>query len=291
MTSAALPTVGVVLLHMGDRPVELATALQTLQAQRGVELDVVLVGNGWEPTGVPDWVRTVHLPTNVGVPEGRNVGAAEVRGEFLQFYDDDAALPAPDTLARMVRVMQDDPRVAVVQPRGVDPDGQPSPRRWVPRFDVRSGGRPGDAPWFWEAVCLFRRDAFDQVGGWPGQFFFGHESIEVAWQLIDRGWTIRYRPDIEIHHPATEPGRHERFHRLNARNRVWVARRNLPAPLVPFYLLSWLVITVVRVHEPRALRQWLAGFVEGWRGDPGRRRPISARTVGRLAALGRPPII
>lgn len=291
MRSQALPTVGVVLLHMGNRPKELAKALETLHQQRGVELDVVLVGNGWEPEGLPDWVRTIHLPVNVGVPEGRNIGAAECRGDFIQFYDDDAALPEPDTIARMVSVMRDDPTVAVVQPRGVDPDGRSTPRRWVPRFDVRAGGRGGDVAWFWEAVCLVRREAFDQVGGWPGEFFFGHESIDLSWQLIDHGWTLRYRPDVTIHHPATPPDRHPSFYRTNARNRVWVARRNLPVVLVPCYLLTWALITFVRVRNRPALRQWLGGFVEGWRQDPGVRRPISLRTMVRLVRLGRPPVI
>ena len=56
------PSVGAVVLSMGDRTPELALALDTLLAQEGVDLDVVLVGNGWEPTGLPDGVRTVHLP-------------------------------------------------------------------------------------------------------------------------------------------------------------------------------------------------------------------------------------
>ena len=54
---------------------------------------MVVVGNGWEPVGLPEVVRTVHLPENVGIPEGRNVGAAASRGDVLFFYDDDAYLP------------------------------------------------------------------------------------------------------------------------------------------------------------------------------------------------------
>ncbi|KNX37754.1 glycosyl transferase [Luteipulveratus halotolerans] len=286
-----LPTVGVVLLHMGDRPVELAEALRTLRAQQGVELDVVLVGNGWEPTGLPEWVRTVHLPDNVGIPEGRNVGAAEAQGELLYFYDDDASLPTPDVLARLARVILGDPSVAVAQPRGLDPTGKPAPRRWVPRFDVEGGGKAGPATWFWEAVFMVRREAFEQVGGWPGHFFYGHEGIDLAWRLVDAGWTIQYVPAVIVHHPATSPARHQVFYRMNARNRVWVARRNLPTPLVPVYLASWTAVTLVRVHDKDALATWFKGFGEGVTGDAGPRRPMSWRTVGRLARAGRPPVI
>ena len=119
----SFPRMGVVVLSMGNRAKELALALDTLLAQEGVDLDIVLVGNGWQPEGLPEGVRTLHLRENVGIPEGRNVGAREVRGDILFFYDDDAWLPSTDVLARLVTEF-DDPRVAVVQPRGADPDGR-----------------------------------------------------------------------------------------------------------------------------------------------------------------------
>lgn len=291
MPSVALPRVGVAMLHMGDRPVEIAEALRTLHAQEGVELDVVVVGNGWEPTGLPDWVRTVHLPENVGIPEGRNVAARECRGEFIYFYDDDALLPTTDVLARLVDVIRSDDAIAVAQPRGADPTGKPAPRRWVPRFDVRDGGKAGPATWFWEAVFMIRRTAFEQVGGWPGQFFFGHEGIDLAWRLVDAGWRIEYVPSVEVHHPATAAARHAIYYRTNARNRVWVARRNLPAPLIPVYLGSWTAVTLLRVRDKAALRVWFKGFAEGVRTDAGERRPMSWRTVARLTKAGRPPVI
>ncbi|HWC23319.1 MAG TPA: glycosyltransferase family 2 protein [Flexivirga sp.] len=288
---SGVPTVGVAMLHMGDRPTQLRHALETLRAQEGVELDVVVVGNGWRPEGLPDWVRSVHLPENVGIPEGRNVAAREARGEFIYFYDDDAALPTTDVIAELATRMRADDRIAVVQPRGVDPDGKPSPRRWVPRFQVRGGGRPGPAAWFWEAAVLVRRKAFEQVGGWPGHFFFGHEGVDLAWRLADVGWRIEYAPSVVIHHPATDAARHEVYFHTNARNRVWVAKRNLPAVLVPVYLGFWTGITVVRVHDHRALRTWIGGFVEGVRTDAGDRRPMTWRTVCRLARTGRPPVV
>lgn len=291
VTSQQQPTVGVVLLHMGDRPKELAKALETLRAQEGVQLDVVLVGNGWKPQGLPEWVRTVYEPENVGIPEGRNIGAREARGDFLYFYDDDASLPTPDVLRRLVDVIESDPRIAVAQPRGLDPDGKPAPRRWTPRFDVKDGGKPGPATWFWEAVFMVRRAAYEQVGGWPGHFFYGHEGIDLAWRLMDAGWRIEYAPHIVVNHPATSPARHAVFYRMNARNRVWVAKRNLPAPFVPVYLAAWTGVTLARVHDRDALRTWFKGFAEGVRTSGGPRRPMSWRTVGELTRAGRPPVI
>src|SRR6476619_1884777 len=138
------PTVAAVVLSMGNRPAELAKALETLLAQEGVELDVVLVGNGWRPEGLPEGVRTVHLEENVGIPEGRNIGAREARGDILFFYDDDAFLPTTDVLSRLAQEYAVDDRIAVVQPRGADPTGLPAPRRWVPHLKTAGGGAAGD---------------------------------------------------------------------------------------------------------------------------------------------------
>ena len=208
------------------------------------------------------------------------------------FYDDDAALPTPDVLERLARELTVVPRAAIAQPRGVDPQGRVTPRRWVPRLRVTDGGgAAGDAAVFWEAVAMMRRDAFDSVGGWPGHFWYGHEGIDLAFRLLDAGWRIRYCPDIVIEHPSTQAQRHAVFYRMNARNRVWVARRNLPHPLAEIYLVDWALVTALRTRDREKLRVWLAGFLEGWRTDAGPRRPISWSTVARLVRAGRPPII
>jgi hypothetical protein len=92
-------------------------------------------------------------------------------------------------------------------------------------------------------------------------------------------------------HHALPNARHLEFHRLDGRNRVLLARRNLPWPLAAAYLLDWLAMTVIRVRSARAVRAWLSGFAEGWRMDPGQRRPISIRTAWRMTRAGRPPVI
>lgn len=291
-TPTARPSIGAVVLSMGNRPTELAAALASLRAQRDVDLDILLVGNGWEPHDIPTSVRTVHLEENVGIPEGRNIGAAEARGELIFFFDDDAVLPSEDVLARLADAFTVDPRLAVAQPRGADPQTGRTARRWVPRLRTRDGGAGGEVAVFWEGVCCIRRSAFEEVGGWPGHFWYGHEGIDLAMRLVDRGWRLRYLPEVEVHHPCTTPQRHAVYYRMNARNRVWVARRNLPWPVAVPYLASWTAMMLVRERPARANRkEWFAGFAEGWRTDPGPRAPLSWPALWRMTRLGRPPVL
>ncbi|MFB2556637.1 glycosyltransferase family 2 protein [Herbiconiux liangxiaofengii] len=292
MPAATTPAVGVVLLTQGTRPAELRRAAESLLAQQGVALDIVCVGNGWRPVQLPDAVRTLALPENVGIPAGRNAGAAVVGGEWIFFLDDDASLPSPRFLAEAIARIRSDPSIGLLQPRVVDPDGRENPRRWVPR--IRKGSPEQSGPVFsvWEGATLLPRPVFDRTGGWAAPFFYAHEGIELAWRVWDQGLRTWYDGQLVAHHPAIEPTRHAYYYRLNARNRVWLAKRNLPAVLVPLYVGSWTGIQLLRwARRPAALRAWFAGWVEGWRTDAGERRPLSWRTVWRMTRAGRPPLV
>lgn len=288
---AGPPSIGCVVLSMGTRPDDLHTALTSLLDQRAVEVDVLVVGNGWEPAGLPDRVRALALADNVGIPEGRNRGAAAVSGELLLFFDDDAQWPAADSLQRIAQRFAGDPSLGILQPRALDPTGAPTARRHIPRLHVADPERAGDVGWFWEGCCVIRRDCFAEVGGWPGQFFYAHEGIEVAWRAVDAGWRISYAADIVVRHPAVAPSRHAVYRFNNARNRVWVARRNLPHPLLECYLVVWFAVTLARIRSLRELRVALRGFGAGFRAPAGERRPISWRGAWRLTRLGRPPVV
>ncbi|MBG0824910.1 glycosyltransferase [Planomonospora sp. ID91781] len=275
---------------MNDRPAEFPAAMTSLLSQEGVELDVVVVGNGCAPEHVPGDVRTIALPANVGIPEGRNIGAANVKGDLLFFFDNDAVLPTPDALARLAAEFTRDARRAFVQPRIADPATGVTLRRWVPRLRASRPDRGGTVTVMAEGVVMIRRDAFEAAGGWPGHFFLFHEGVDLAWRLWDRGCVGHYAPDVVVHHPATDPARHAVFYRLNARNRVWLALRNLPAPLIPLNLATWALVTLWRFRDPAALRASLTGFTEGLRGGHGGRAPMRWSTVARLTRAGRPPV-
>ncbi|TFD34668.1 glycosyltransferase family 2 protein [Cryobacterium sp. TMT1-19] len=288
----ALPTVGVVLLTQGTRPDDLARGIRSLLAQQDVLLDIVCVGNGWQPTGLPDQVKTLGLPENLGIPAGRNRGVSRVAGEFLFFLDDDASIPDRHFLRDAIGVLRADSTIGLLQPRVVDPAGIVSPRRWIPRIRKGEATHSSNVFSVWEGAVLLPRAAFDATGGWAEPFFYAHEGIELAWRVWDLGLRAWYAGELEANHPVIAPTRHADYYRLNARNRVWLARRNLPVLLVPVYAGSWLLIQVLRwARNPGALRAWLTGFREGWTTDPGERRPLRARTVWRMTLAGRPPIV
>ena len=289
--SAARAAVGVVVVTQGNRPVELSAALESVAAQTGVDVDCVLVGNGWEPTGLPSDVRTISIPENIGIPAGRNAGIAEVRGDLVVLLDDDAALPEPDTLASLAQRFAADADLGIAQIRIVDPIGNVTPRRYVPRLRTGDPLHSSDVTTFCEGATAIRRDVFERAGMFADAFWYAHEGTDLAWRALDAGYRIRYMGDLTAHHPATVPTRHREFHFLSARNRVWLARRHLPAPLAVIYATLWFLITVARDRSAGAVRETISGYRAGLAQDPGPRRPLRWPTVWRMTRTGRPPIL
>jgi GT2 family glycosyltransferase len=227
----------------------------------------------------------------LGIPAGRNAGVTLVSGDLLFFLDDDACLPEDDILARMAAQFAADPTLGMIQPRVVDPMGRAAPRRWTPRVRVGDPARSSPAMNVWEGAVAIRRDAFEFAGGWPAPFWYAHEGIELAWRVWDGGFHVRYDGEIEVFHPAIQPTRHSEFYRFQARNRVWLARRNLPLPVGVLYLLAWTGISAVRLRSRTAWRETLRGYRIGLAKPAGERRPLSWRTIWRMTRAGHPPII
>ncbi|MGW1892084.1 glycosyltransferase family 2 protein [Streptomyces sp. NPDC002004] len=297
------PHLGVAVITMGNRPAEVEALLASVAKQDVPARRIVVVGNG---SPLPDYaapefgfgedtdVTVVELDENLGCPGGRNVALRRLR-EFGDVdvaveLDDDGLLVAGDVFRRVRDLFAADPRLGIVGFRIADETGE-TQRRHVPRLRASDPMRRGYVTAFLGGGHAFALPMLEQVGDWPADFFFTHEETDLAWRALDAGWKILYEPELLLQHPRTSPARHAVYHRMTARNRVWLARRRLPLPLIPVYLGVWTALTLVRTRALGGLRAWFGGFVEGVRQPCGERRPMRWRTVARMARLGRPPVI
>lgn len=282
----------VVVLTMGNRPAELDRAIGSTEPLRAAGAEVIVVGNGADVPPVPSDIITLRLAENAGVAGGRNAAVRACAGDVVLFLDDDGWYPEPAVLGEhVVRRFADDPELAVLAFRVLDPEGGAGVRWHVPRLRAGDPQRSSVVTTFAGGACAIRRSAYLEAGGLPDAFFFAHEETDLSWQLINLGYRLEYDAAATMCHPAVSNARHETWYRLEARNRVWLARRNLPWPLAIGYLADWMALTLMRERSLRALRAWFSGFAQGWRTSPGQRRPISARTVWRMTQAGRPPLI
>ncbi|MFI1332410.1 glycosyltransferase family 2 protein [Streptomyces sp. NPDC020845] len=288
------PRVGVAILTMGTRPAELTALLASVAKQDTPAARVVVVGNGSPLPLLPDGVTGVELPENLGISGGRNAALARLKEfgdvDVVVDLDDDGLLISTDVFTRLVELYESDPRLGIVSFRIADERGR-TQRRHVPRLRSSDPMRGGLVTTFLGGGHGLSMRMLEEIGGWPEPFFYAHEETDLSWRALDAGWKVLYEPDLVLQHPWTSPTRHAVFYRMVARNRVWLAKRHLPALLVPVYLGTWTALTMARTRSAAGLRAWFGGFVEGLRTPCPPRRPMRWATVWRMTRLGRPPVI
>lgn len=280
-----------VVLTLGDRPRQLSAAIASIRAQARPSDIVVVVngGDGPDDLAAADDLRIVQLDENIGVPGGRHEGVRASDTAVIAFLDDDAALITPDANERIEQAFVDHPTLGALSFRIRDEDGG-TQRRHIPRAGAGGANTAGPSATFLGGASAIARQAYDDAGGYWGELYYAHEELDLSWRLHDCGYQVRYAPDIVVEHPKTPIGRHPRGWYLTGRNRVMVARRNLPAPVAALHVLVWLVLGALRAPDSTCRHHYLSGWRSGWSARVVR-RPIAWATVTRLARSGRPPIV
>lgn len=239
------PRIGVSIVTMGDRPQAVEALLASVAMQDVRPTRLVIIGNG---TALPDYsatpgledldggVTTIELPENLGCPGGRNEGLrrlAEIGDvDVVIELDDDGLLVDKDVFRRVRDHFAADDRLGIVGFRIADETGE-TQRRHVPRLRAGDPMRGGPVTAFLGGGHAFSMKMLAETGPWPAEFFFTHEETDLAWRALDAGWKVEYDPELLLQHPKTSPARHAVYYRMTARNRVWLARRNLPLPWSP----------------------------------------------------------
>ena len=209
--------VDVVVLTWNDGEL-LHDAVASAATQSGVDPVVLVVDNASEPPAevtVPG-VELVRNQENLGVGGGRNLGVRAMRSPFVCFLDSDARLH-PGALTRLVTPMLDDPSVGLTAPvfTGQRPEASagraPTFRRKLERAFNRTDlyertSHQGDGPrWdvdFAIGACqVFRRAAFDAVGGLDDSASFGPEDVDFCLRVRAAGWRVVQVADAGCDHP------------------------------------------------------------------------------------------
>lgn len=273
-----------VVIPVRDRPAPLARLLQLLARAGGTPSPgprVLVVDDA--SAGPADIERAcrahgaalLRLPVNRGPAGARSAGLAAVSTPYVALVDSDVTLGVEE-LARLLGELAD-PRVAVAAPR-VLASSVPAVHPVI-RYDQRWGaldlgpagglagpGRPVSyvptACWVGRTEVL--RDGFDdalRVG----------EDVDLAWRLTDRGWWVRYVPEVTVRH-ASRPGlrpwwdqhagygesagplarRHGAYlapARYTAAGLAVAASLLVPAPWAALVLPGVHAVTLVRLHH------------------------------------------
>jgi GT2 family glycosyltransferase len=208
----------VVVLTWNDAPGLLQAALDSVLAQQTCDVQLFVVDNGSDPPVVvgDEGVQVLRQAANLGVGGGRNVGARAGAAPFVCFLDSDARLH-DGALAALLAPMIADEAVGLTAPvfTGQRPEASggraPTLRRKIARalnrtdlYEQTPGQGVGGS---WEvdfaigACQVFRREAFDVVGGLDDSAFFGPEDVDFCLRIRQAGWKVLQVASSGCDHP------------------------------------------------------------------------------------------
>jgi N-acetylglucosaminyl-diphospho-decaprenol L-rhamnosyltransferase len=244
----------------------LARCLDSLVAEvEAGRCEVVVVDNGSDDGSAAmvaerfsDTVTLVEPGANLGFGTAVNLGARtgeEPEPPFVAAANADIELEPGALEALLDRISRDD-SCGAVAPRLIASDG--STQHSVHSFPgvalalavitgiVRLPGmgdrlliegrwnpdRPRAVPWAHGAFVLFRRSAFEAVGGFDERQWMYAEDVDIAWRLREVGYSFLYEPAARVRHAgsaaAIKAFGDERSARHIRAVYSWMARRRGP---------------------------------------------------------------
>jgi N-acetylglucosaminyl-diphospho-decaprenol L-rhamnosyltransferase len=255
---SGLPEVSVVVVGYKSRDLVLR-CLRTLAEHAGMRHEVIVVDDA-SGDGTPEAVRDAFPKASVlaksrneGLAAGRNAALPLIRGRLVLMLDSDTRV-RPGALEAMADVLDRNPRVGLVGPKLVYPDGrvQLSCRRWQPLLTpfVRRGpyARINPNPrlhqlqmmedfdhaterpvvWVMGAAQMWRTELPREIGRFDERISsYGGEDWDWCARVWEAGQEVRYVPRAEIVHDWQKVVRHS----------AW-SRHSLRA-LRDFYYLQW----------------------------------------------------
>ena len=231
------PSVSVVIVSYQVRDL-LRACLTTIRAQRGVEVETLVVDNA-SSDGSADMVarefpevRLIRNADNVGFARASNQGLEHARSPWLALVNPDTELP-PTALEAVVAAFRRYPDVGAVGLALHRPDGaaQPACHAFPDALNLlleslgmqaalaRVGfGSPSIAPiprggegavdWVAGAFMVLSRRAYEAVGGLDSSRFMFGEEMDWSWRARARGFRTLYlsTPSVLHHGGASSPG-------------------------------------------------------------------------------------
>jgi len=292
--AATRPPVSVVILNH-ERVETLRKVVKSVLDQEYPDLDVIVVDNASTDGSVNmiekvfPGVRIVALPANVGCA-ARNCGVTRAKGEIVVTLDNDVLLTSPRDIETITEIFAERFSVACINFQILDSDGRLSTRDWChPRASRQFADEEFLTSYVLEGASAFRRQAFENIGGYWPPFFIGHEGHDLAYRMLEAGYDLLYSPRVRVTHLLSEVAREPaRLYYTYTRNSLWVALRNHRASAAAGAIARNMALMAFASARAGYFGSYLRGLWAGVRGSPrawSSRSPLSPAAYEKLRQI------
>ena len=260
------------------RPADMLELLQNISGlERATELleEVIIVNNASSDdySGVKNYIdsntslpfRYFDAPENLGVAKGRNFGLAKGKAPIIIMLDDDAVLQNKDCLVNLVKEFEtnntEKPK-AIVSFKILYYDNLEMQKNGLPhkRYEEYKNKSFFETYFYAGGAHAVKRDVIEKLGGYPNDFFYGMEEYDLAYRILEAGYSIVYSDKIVMLHKESPLGRKPKKEKLQMMwvNKSKVAWRYLPRT----YFYSTAFMWSLQYLKETGFN--LKGFLSGW---------------------------
>lgn len=170
-------------------------------------------------------IPLVAFEKNIGFGAASNQGIERCYSERIVLLNADTRMKR-GSLQALRNYLDDHPQAAIIGPRILNPDGTLQTScfhfptsfhiflyisglyRSIPRLPIlkqrtlqkMTGESPRRVPWILGAALAFRRETFEELGGFDERFFMYFEEVDLCYRLSSQGKQIHFVPEAEVTH-------------------------------------------------------------------------------------------
>ncbi len=284
-----------------NRPADMLELLQNIGSlDKAVDLleEVIVVNNAStdDYTPVKNFINSTttlpfkyfDAPENLGVAKGRNYALHKGKAPIIIMLDDDAVLQNKDCLINLVKEFEtnntEKPK-AIVSFKILYYDTLEMQKNGLPhkRYEEYKDRSFFETYYYAGGAHAIKRDVIEKLGQYPDDFFYGMEEYDLAYRILDAGYSIVYSDKIVMLHKESPLGRKSKKEKLQMMwlNKSKVAWRYLPKR----YFYSTAFMWSLQYLKETGFN--LGGFFNGWKkvftiSSNEKRTPIKQTTIDYL---------
>src|SRR4030095_15028827 len=228
----------------------------SLENASGLLEEVIVVNNAStdDYTEVKKYIQATPIlpfkyfeaPENLGVANGRNFALAKGKAPIIIMLDDDAVLQNKDCLTNLVKEFDESnterPK-AIVSFKILYYDNLQMQKNALPhkRFEKYKDKSFFETYYYAGGAHAIKRDVIEKLGEYPADFFYGMEEYDLAYRILNAGYSIVYSDKIVMLHKESPLGRKPKKEKLQMMwlNKSKVAWRYLPKKYFYSTAIMW----------------------------------------------------
>jgi GT2 family glycosyltransferase len=230
-------------LFAGDM---LESCLRAVERQTWRDFEVVVVNNGVVAAPVKAWpLRVISPGGNIGFGAAINLGVSVTDAPLIVTLNDDT-VPDENWLAELIEEISSDSHTGMCASRiRMLATGRLDSAGMLICLDGSSKQRGGHMPHgafpvadetLLPSACaaIYRREMLEDIGGFDEDFFLYCEDTDLGLRAQWAGWKCRYAAGAQVEHrySGSSGAASELKARYVERNRMWVAIKNFPWPML-----------------------------------------------------------